>query len=1124
MPYNIATKAFTRIWAFVDQFTSSAAVTRTDLDIALDDVADGLNDIGQLLTNTVDEAEQIARDVVSELVQSNFSSMADAVASTDLVVGNYFRTLGYVTPGDFGGGLYKVVAAGTGTADGVLYINLTGITGQAKLQHDGEVWGEQAGAVNGVEASAKLQAAWNGLVAWKDASANDPDIMFRYHSHATLQNQLKLHRPDGTRVLGANIDFTGSLLTAVAGGDLSSTTHMILSRLKGVQRWGTLNGNQIAAGIDFYGMAGSSSYDPQVYGCVGAHITVRGASGAFNLHRPIYNQWDPDDSEYDTQANHTAKGIDCQKGDWVCFGAQGKWCGVPLVIGEDSVQAMFVSCHFFSGNNNYPDTDAFVDPVAIKNYATRQNHLISCYVDDGLIEDFTTTLNRVGCQLVDNGLSDLTHPIVRLYSDEADQGRAKEMVSIADRGRFSVGFVDGDGANWKGDIAGLDALYVEMAARDRAVNTLAREYNLYFPNIDIVQYNYKPEGYFQYIWRTGTDEVSMIYSAEGGHIITDGADVSGSFGSRSALVTWLATYSGDVPEKAVVRAGRFAWRKITGSTDIGDMDDFIPHGDVYADHFAPTETGLQEAAAYCAANGLTLHLAGGSYAYTQVDTNLFNVSGLRIKGAGMYQTTLAITTAASDPYMFRNSNIEVSDLKITVTRTSDGDYTLRHHGSDNFKMRRVWVVGHVEHTSGSTYAKQFRIAELPDSNDGDNLDWEDCIFDTFSRAFLKSNAATSTQKHIRAKNCDVYNAYTSCFGINSPNGGLEDFVLDDIRFHSHLGESVSDPGHYVGVSGPGVRSFTFRNLWFGGTVAKCIHMEEGIGQGTIFAPKGKVTFPNSSSAAAIDFQTNNNSGGIEIPERIKISFADIENIGAGQYGTGIRGYDQETTLQRSAGQSLDIVFCTMKNFEYGYRFNALTDHTLQGSGNRAIGCYQGFYGRNLASHQFKDNISEDCDYGVVGDEGAVFVGHRFVRCTNPVGALDDASSPGNPTGPVLLLDFTTEFDNRDFGAASTFGYAVMNGLGETARITGTLDTTIVSKNAGTTTYRNERETVLWDDPGGGAVLSATGAFGAGANCTVSLSEASDVLTQTASITTAQTNVQASCRFTGFAHLEAPVVA
>lgn len=60
-----------------------------------------------------------------------FDSVADMVAADWLTVGDKVRTLGYYTPGDGGGNDYEIVAA-TGTDDGGSFIDLTGVSGQAK--------------------------------------------------------------------------------------------------------------------------------------------------------------------------------------------------------------------------------------------------------------------------------------------------------------------------------------------------------------------------------------------------------------------------------------------------------------------------------------------------------------------------------------------------------------------------------------------------------------------------------------------------------------------------------------------------------------------------------------------------------------------------------------------------------------------------------------------------------------------------------------------------------------------------------------------------------------------------------------------------------------------------------
>lgn len=91
-----------------------------------------------------------------------FDTVAQMIVATDLEVGMTIATRGYYTAGDGGENLYRVVAAGTGTADGGLYINVTPSTAQAVgLFPGGKIRMSQYGVVDDVDTSvsAKLQSA-----------------------------------------------------------------------------------------------------------------------------------------------------------------------------------------------------------------------------------------------------------------------------------------------------------------------------------------------------------------------------------------------------------------------------------------------------------------------------------------------------------------------------------------------------------------------------------------------------------------------------------------------------------------------------------------------------------------------------------------------------------------------------------------------------------------------------------------------------------------------------------------------------------------------------------------------------------------------------------------------------
>lgn len=80
----------------------------------------------------VGNAAAVFDAVMPDPVSGADPSLSYLVDATWLTIGQKVRTLGYYTPGDGGGNDYEIVAATTGTDDGGSFIDLTGISGQAK--------------------------------------------------------------------------------------------------------------------------------------------------------------------------------------------------------------------------------------------------------------------------------------------------------------------------------------------------------------------------------------------------------------------------------------------------------------------------------------------------------------------------------------------------------------------------------------------------------------------------------------------------------------------------------------------------------------------------------------------------------------------------------------------------------------------------------------------------------------------------------------------------------------------------------------------------------------------------------------------------------------------------------
>lgn len=94
-----------------------------------------------------------------------FTTKAAMTASKEISVGGSARTLGYTSVNDGGDGFYNIVGAGTGTADAGEFIDLTGITGQARLVHSGRISSIQYGTTGATGDTAKLQLLINNTNA-----------------------------------------------------------------------------------------------------------------------------------------------------------------------------------------------------------------------------------------------------------------------------------------------------------------------------------------------------------------------------------------------------------------------------------------------------------------------------------------------------------------------------------------------------------------------------------------------------------------------------------------------------------------------------------------------------------------------------------------------------------------------------------------------------------------------------------------------------------------------------------------------------------------------------------------------------------------------------------------------
>ncbi len=97
-------------------------------------------------------------EALTKAFDRSFDSTAAMIADQKLTEGLYVRTRGYTAKGDGGAAAYTIVAAATGTADGVLFFDLSNGL-QAQLDAKKEILVSQAGVTGAADDTVRYRAA-----------------------------------------------------------------------------------------------------------------------------------------------------------------------------------------------------------------------------------------------------------------------------------------------------------------------------------------------------------------------------------------------------------------------------------------------------------------------------------------------------------------------------------------------------------------------------------------------------------------------------------------------------------------------------------------------------------------------------------------------------------------------------------------------------------------------------------------------------------------------------------------------------------------------------------------------------------------------------------------------------
>lgn len=413
-----------------------------------------------------------------------FETVSEMVASPYLTAGDYAQTSGYYTPGDGGGNLYEIVASSTGTVDGGSYINLTGVSGQAKglFPNDVLVW-DQFGAKG--DGTTNDTAAMQALVDY----AQSTSLVWNEDDRASNNTF-----PAQTKVTGVS----GKIYAMESGVTIATENRNLVLDSFSVKATGS---SWLASDYMFEASGGNSTYINLLnllVNCDGKCSGIKQRSNSWSIHcqvirasgvgievagtrsyvyYPVVQQWSVFDDEFYTPSAYTAKGIYMNSDDCRLFGGEVGWNKYNVYVEGDVVNCHIVGAHLFNGMEDFASNidintgltaigrlDPNIYIAAKTTLATRPNVFIyDCYIDNGHIESYHTSVTVRNCSYHSNLLHTPSSPTAWhvFHAEQANdvfRGIIQEAeAGVKDRPRNWLDFQEAGGNTWVFDDSVIEA-------------------------------------------------------------------------------------------------------------------------------------------------------------------------------------------------------------------------------------------------------------------------------------------------------------------------------------------------------------------------------------------------------------------------------------------------------------------------------------------------------------------------------------------------------------------------------------------------------------------------------------------------------------------------------------------
>ena len=455
------------------------------------------------------EAQSAVEAVLESIDFVFFDTVADMVASANLEVGKKVKTLGYFSAGDGGGNTYLVVAGGSGTHDDGSFIDLTGSGLQARAIWTGTVCAETFGCGDGLECSARLQAANDYAVSQSILLNSGGSTTLASRTSLQMSSNIYVKDPVtlGSASVNMDICLLGSTIVATTGGDLESTPENYVLTVKGYSSTRFLCrviASKLCNGVKFVNSSNSYTYNLHAL-YYRSHVDGVGIllgegpndTRGHVLHDPWVWEWGSAYSEASVAANYIGTGIVINSWDGTIDGCHPGWCGVPIKTTDQCGYYTLIRPHPYcnkaiqtgldSGGNainstssTFSDdvvsyTDVREDPIAILNESAASVFVVEPYVDGGYVVDEVGLLQITGGfhYMSASAVDGVSVPYTRIKSSAAPGFTASHF-------RSSFGMYDEDYTTVDDTKTGAWIPGVNGLASTAAVSTVCRQEQVFY--------------------------------------------------------------------------------------------------------------------------------------------------------------------------------------------------------------------------------------------------------------------------------------------------------------------------------------------------------------------------------------------------------------------------------------------------------------------------------------------------------------------------------------------------------------------------------------------------------------------------------------------------------------------